>query len=107
MARTAFQVKLKLTLTLNMMQRSMSGEAHLCTDHVIGHGRVFDRPRYKAPKPKSLRISGQYKLAVRSAEEGTRQHTSSIRNELPSECKNRALIAQLATDQNYDFEYHN
>jgi hypothetical protein len=67
--------------------------------------KVVNRNRRVYTKLKSLRISGHYKLVIRSADDGIKQDTQSIRNELCSECKNRTLIAQLAADQNHEFEY--
>jgi hypothetical protein len=44
---------------------------------------------------------------IRSADDGTRVDIQNIRNEIRSESKNRILINQLATDNEYTFEYRN
>jgi hypothetical protein len=40
--------ELRLALVMNM--KCECGEADLCTDHVIGHCRLFDQLRYEAQK---------------------------------------------------------
>jgi hypothetical protein len=69
--------------------------------------KVVEKKKKVPKNPETLRINGKYKLVIRSADDGTRVNVQNIRNEIHSESKNRTLMNQLATDNEYAFEYRN
>jgi hypothetical protein len=70
-------------------------------------GGQVQRKQRKTIHTKTLRVNGQYKLIISSADDGTQADCNDIQREIQSDRNNRILVNQLATDKNYEFEYKN